>query len=55
MALVTQFDTPASVRDAPAGSAFYTQWYSFVAGALTTINGSGTGAGAKFTTRASST
>ena len=48
MALVTQFDTPASVRDAPAGSAFYTQWHGFLAGALSTVNGTGTGAGSKF-------
>ena len=48
MALVTQFDTPASVRDAPAGSAFYAQWHAFLAGALSTVSGTGTGAGSKF-------
>jgi hypothetical protein len=48
VALVTQFDTPASVRDAPPGSAFYTQWHNFLAGALTTVNGTGTGSGSRF-------
>jgi hypothetical protein len=48
VALVTQFDTPGSLRDAPAGSAFYTDWHNFLAGALSTLNGTGTGAGSKF-------
>jgi hypothetical protein len=48
MALVTQFDTPGSLRDAPLGSAFYTNWHNLIAGALITANGTGTGAGSKF-------
>lgn len=34
MALVTQFDTPASLRDLPAGSLFYDNWHNFIAGSL---------------------
>jgi hypothetical protein len=48
MALVTQFDTPASLRDAPVGSAFYASWHTLLAGALGTTLGTGTGAGSKF-------
>ena len=32
MALLPRFDTPASVRDVPAGSPFYTQWSNYVSG-----------------------
>jgi hypothetical protein len=42
MALVTRFDTPASLRDMPAGSVFYDNWHSFLAGNLTTTAGTGT-------------
>jgi len=45
MALVTRFDTPASLRDAPAGSAFYGNWHNFVASSLNTTPGSGTAVG----------
>ena len=45
MALVTQFDTPASVRDLPAGHAFYANWHAFIASHLTTTPGSGTATG----------
>ena len=48
MALVTQFDTPASIRDLPAGSAFYADWHSFLATQLSTVNGTGTATGSKF-------
>lgn len=45
MALVTRFDTPASLRDAPAGSVFYDHWHSFIAASLNTTAGSGTALG----------
>jgi hypothetical protein len=45
MALVTRFDTPASVRDLPAGSAFYDDWHSFLAGRLNTTAATGTATG----------
>src|SRR5687767_3206947 len=48
MALVTQFDTPASVRDLPLGSSFYSDWHNFLAAELSTVNGGGTGLGSKF-------
>lgn len=31
MALVTRFDTPASLDDMPAGSVFYDNWHNFIA------------------------
>jgi len=31
MALVARFDTPASLRDLPAGSPFYDNWHNFIA------------------------
>ena len=34
MALVTRFDTPASLRDLPAGSVFYDNWHAYLAGSL---------------------
>lgn len=37
MALVTQFDTPGSLRDMPAGSPFFTQWHNYLAGQLTRV------------------
>jgi hypothetical protein len=45
MALVTRFDTPASVRDLPLGSAFYDDWHSFLASRLNTTAASGTATG----------
>ena len=45
MALVTRFDTPASLRDLPAGSAFYDDWHAFLAGSLNTTPATGTGTG----------
>ena len=37
MALLPQFDTPASLRDAPAGSPFYASWSSFLANGLSAV------------------
>ena len=37
MALLPQFDTPASLRDAPAGSPFYANWSNFIATALSAV------------------
>jgi len=34
MALITRFDTPAGLRDLPAGSVFYDNWHAFIAGRL---------------------
>lgn len=34
MSLVTRFDTPASLRDLPAGSVFYDNWHAYIAGRL---------------------
>jgi hypothetical protein len=46
MALITRFDTPASVRDLPAGSPFYLTWHNFLAGQLDdTRAGTGTATG----------
>jgi len=45
MVLVTRFDTPASLRDLPAGSAFYGDWHSFLAGLLNTTAATGTATG----------
>ena len=45
MPLVTRFDTPASLRDLPAGHAFYDSWHAFLASGLVTTAGSGTGTG----------
>lgn len=45
MPLVTRFDTPASLRDLPAGHAFYDAWHAFLAAGLVTTPGSGTGTG----------
>ena len=33
MALITKYDTPASLRDVPEGSSFYDKWHNFVNGA----------------------
>jgi hypothetical protein len=38
MALLPMFDTPASLRDAPAGSPFYTAWSNFIATRLVDLN-----------------
>jgi len=37
MALLPQFDTPASLRDAPAGSPFYAAWSNFIATGLAAV------------------
>lgn len=34
MALLARFDTPASLRDLPAGSAFYDNWHNYLASSL---------------------
>jgi hypothetical protein len=44
MALVTRFDTPASLTDTSV-AAFYTEWHNFIASNLSTIAGSGTAVG----------
>jgi hypothetical protein len=38
MAILPRFDTPASLRDAPAGSPFYTAWSDFIAAGLVDLN-----------------
>lgn len=44
MALLTRFDTPASLRDLPAGSVFYDNWHAYLAGRiLASTAGSGGG------------
>jgi hypothetical protein len=45
MPLVTRFDTPASLHDMPAGSAFYDNWHNFLATNLHTTTGTGTAMG----------
>jgi hypothetical protein len=45
MALVTRFDTPAALRDLPAGSPFYDNWHTFLASRLTTTPATGTATG----------
>jgi hypothetical protein len=45
MALVTRFDTPASVRDLTAGSPFYDAWSDFLESGLITTAGTGTATG----------
>ena len=44
MALVTRFDTPASLTDTPV-PAFYTNWHNFIATNMSTVAGSGTAVG----------
>lgn len=44
MALITRFDTPASLRDAPAGSVFYDNWHSYLASNIDAST-AGTGGG----------
>jgi hypothetical protein len=34
MPLITRFDTPASLRDLPAGSPFYDNWHAYLAGRI---------------------
>jgi hypothetical protein len=49
MALLAQFDTPASLRDMPAGSPFYTNWHNFIDNRLAPFTpGGGTSAGGEF-------
>lgn len=45
MPLLTRFDTPASVRDLPAGSPFYDTWSDFLESGLITTAGTGTATG----------
>jgi hypothetical protein len=45
MALVTLFDTPASLRDLPAGSPFYADWHNFLASGMNTTAATGTATG----------
>jgi hypothetical protein len=45
MPLVMRLDTPASLRDLPAGSAFYDNWHNFLATNLNTTAGTGTATG----------
>lgn len=45
MVLVTQFDTPASLRDLPEGSPFYDTWHNYLAGELGTAAATGTATG----------
>lgn len=45
MALIARYDTPASLRDLPAGSAFYDDWHAFLASRLNTTAGTGTATG----------
>ena len=44
MAIVTRFDTPASLTDT-AVPAFYTHWHNFIASNMSTVAGSGTAVG----------
>ena len=44
MALLATFDTPASLRDAPVGSPFYTAWSNFIAGSLAAVRPGDNGA-----------
>src|SRR5687767_8802581 len=37
MALLASFETPAALRDAPAGSPFYATWSNYIAGALAAV------------------
>ena len=37
MALITKYDTPASLRDVPEGSSFYDDWHEFVNGAVSAL------------------
>jgi hypothetical protein len=45
MAIVTRFDTPASLRDLPAGSPFYDNWHTFIADGLGPATTPGSGGG----------
>jgi hypothetical protein len=45
MALVTRFDTPASLRDLPEGSPFYRDWHNYLAASLNTTAATGTATG----------
>lgn len=45
MAIVTRFDTPASLRDLPVGSPFYDDWHSFIAAGLGPATTPGSGGG----------
>jgi hypothetical protein len=45
MALLARFDTPASLRDLPAGSAFYDDWHNFVSNSIAESTPGGGGIG----------
>jgi hypothetical protein len=45
MPLVTRYDTPSSIRDFPAGSAFYANWHNYIAGELAASTPGGIGGG----------
>jgi hypothetical protein len=48
MALVIRFDTPASLRDLPAGSPLYDNWHNFLANHLNTKTATGIAAAGEF-------
>lgn len=45
MPLLLKFDTPASLRDVPAGSTFYTQWSNFLKNAIVDFTAGDNGGG----------
>lgn len=45
MSLLAQFDTPASLRDAPAGSPFYLAWHNFLAAEINDLTPGDSGGG----------
>ena len=45
MALLAQFDTPASLKDAPVGSPFYMNWHNFLAGGIGNLTPGDSGGG----------
>jgi hypothetical protein len=48
MARLCRFDTPASLRDLPDGSAFYEDWHNFVSGSIAESTAGGGGVGEFF-------
>jgi hypothetical protein len=45
MALISQFDTPASLRDLPLGSPFYLNWHNYLEGNLSDVTAGSSGGG----------
>ncbi|MDQ4124875.1 MAG: hypothetical protein M3134_04635 [Actinomycetota bacterium] len=43
MAFVTRFETPGSLRDAPAGSPFYDEWHAHLAGLIVDVTSGSSG------------